>query len=31
LELATLYNGSLNLGSSPIGGLRAELTLPAAA
>jgi len=30
LELATLYNGSLNLGSAPIGGLRAELTLPAA-
>jgi signal transduction histidine kinase len=30
LELATLYGGSLTLGSSPIGGLRAELVLPAA-
>jgi signal transduction histidine kinase len=29
LELATLYGGNLTLGSSPIGGLRAELTLPA--
>jgi signal transduction histidine kinase len=29
LETATLYGGNLNLGSSPIGGLRAELTLPA--
>jgi len=31
VELATLYGGSLTLGSSPIGGLRAELTLPAVA
>jgi signal transduction histidine kinase len=30
VELATLYGGNLTLGSSPIGGLRAELTLPAA-
>ncbi len=29
LELATLYGGNLTLGSSPIGGLRAQLTLPA--
>ncbi len=29
LELAKLYNGSLNLGNSPLGGLRAELVLPA--
>ena len=29
VELATLYGGNLTLGSSPIGGLRAELTLPA--
>ncbi|HXF90165.1 MAG TPA: sensor histidine kinase [Xanthobacteraceae bacterium] len=31
LETASLYGGNLHLGSSPIGGLRAELTLPAAA
>ncbi len=30
VELATLYGGNLTLGSSPIGGLRTELTLPAA-
>jgi signal transduction histidine kinase len=30
LELATLYGGSLTLGTAPIGGLRAELVLPAA-
>jgi signal transduction histidine kinase len=30
VELASLYGGSLSLSSSPIGGLRAELTLPAA-
>jgi signal transduction histidine kinase len=30
LELAKLYNGSLKLGNSPLGGLRAELVLPAA-
>ena len=29
VELASLYNGNLTLGSSPIGGLRAELALPA--
>jgi signal transduction histidine kinase len=29
-ELATLYGGALTLGSAPAGGLRAELTLPAA-
>jgi signal transduction histidine kinase len=29
LELATLYGGSLQLGTAPIGGLRAELVLPA--
>ena len=28
-ELAALYGGGLNLGNSPIGGLRAELVLPA--
>src|SRR5207245_336504 len=28
-DLATLYNGSIKLGSSSLGGLRAELTLPA--
>ena len=28
-ELAALYGGSLTLGSAPIGGLRAELILPA--
>jgi signal transduction histidine kinase len=30
LELANLYGGGLNLGKAPIGGLRAELVLPAA-
>jgi signal transduction histidine kinase len=30
LELASLYGGSLQLGTAPIGGLRAELVLPAA-
>ncbi|MBO0751237.1 MAG: sensor histidine kinase [Bradyrhizobiaceae bacterium] len=30
LELAGLYGGSLQLGNAPIGGLRAELVLPAA-
>ena len=30
LELAGLYGGSLLLGNAPIGGLRAELVLPAA-
>jgi signal transduction histidine kinase len=30
VELASLYGGSLNLGTAPIGGLRAELVLPAA-
>ncbi len=29
-ELAALYGGSLTLGTAPIGGLRAELALPAA-
>ncbi len=29
VELAALYGGALNLGNSPIGGLRAELMLPA--
>jgi signal transduction histidine kinase len=29
-ELATLYGGSLQLGISPLGGLRAKLKLPAA-
>jgi signal transduction histidine kinase len=29
-DLAGLYGGSLTLGHAPIGGLRAELTLPAA-
>jgi signal transduction histidine kinase len=29
VELASLYGGSLTLGSAPIGGLRAELVLPA--
>jgi len=28
-DLVTLYNGSIELGSSDLGGLRAELTLPA--
>ena len=30
VELAGLYGGALNLGNAPIGGLRAELVLPAA-
>jgi signal transduction histidine kinase len=30
LELVALYGGSLQLGNAPIGGLRAELVLPAA-
>ncbi len=30
LELASLYGGSLTLGTAPLGGLRAELVLPAA-
>jgi signal transduction histidine kinase len=30
LELATLYGGELTLSTAPIGGLRAELVLPAA-
>jgi signal transduction histidine kinase len=29
VELAGLYGGSLNLGAAPLGGLRAELVLPA--
>jgi signal transduction histidine kinase len=29
-ELAALYGGTLELGAAPAGGLRAELTLPAA-
>jgi signal transduction histidine kinase len=29
VELAGLYGGSVTLGSAPIGGLRAELVLPA--
>lgn len=29
VELAALYQGNLSLGTSPIGGLRAELILPA--
>ncbi|MBM3529036.1 MAG: sensor histidine kinase [Alphaproteobacteria bacterium] len=29
LELTQLYGGTLNLGTAPIGGLRAELVLPA--
>jgi signal transduction histidine kinase len=29
-DLATLYGGALSLGSAPLGGLRAELTLPEA-
>jgi signal transduction histidine kinase len=31
VDLASLYGGSLSLGDAPIGGLRAELVLPAAA
>src|SRR5690242_16333621 len=30
VDLAALYGGSLSLGKAPIGGLRAELVLPAA-
>src|SRR5262245_30221138 len=30
VELASLYGGALTLGTAPIGGLRAELLLPAA-
>jgi signal transduction histidine kinase len=30
VELAALYNGALKLGAAPLGGLRAELVLPAA-
>src|SRR5437016_3121045 len=30
VELASLYGGGLTLGTAPIGGLRAELTLPGA-
>jgi signal transduction histidine kinase len=30
VELASLYGGGLNLGTAPIGGLRAELVLPGA-
>jgi signal transduction histidine kinase len=30
VELADLYGGELSLGTAPIGGLRAELVLPAA-
>jgi signal transduction histidine kinase len=30
VDLATLYGGRLSLGTAPIGGLRAELVLPAA-
>ena len=29
VELAALYGGSLTLGTAPLGGLRAELVLPA--
>jgi signal transduction histidine kinase len=29
-DLAALYGGALTLGTAPIGGLRAELVLPAA-
>jgi signal transduction histidine kinase len=29
VELARLYGGQLNLGAAPLGGLRAELVLPA--
>ena len=28
VDLAALYGGNLSLGNAPIGGLRAELTLP---
>jgi signal transduction histidine kinase len=27
-ELSTLYGGGLTLGTAPLGGLRADLTLP---
>jgi signal transduction histidine kinase len=30
VELANLYGGELKLGTAPLGGLRAELVLPAA-
>ena len=30
LELAGLYGGGLTFGAAPLGGLRAELVLPAA-
>jgi signal transduction histidine kinase len=30
LELAGLYGGGLTFGTAPLGGLRAELVLPAA-
>ena len=30
VELAALYGGELKLGTAPLGGLRAELVLPAA-
>ena len=30
IDLAALYGGSLTLGAAPLGGLRAELVLPAA-
>jgi signal transduction histidine kinase len=30
VELASLYGGTVNLGTAPIGGLRAELVLPGA-
>jgi signal transduction histidine kinase len=30
VELASLYGGGLTLGEAPLGGLRSELTLPAA-
>jgi signal transduction histidine kinase len=30
VDLASLYGGALKLGVSPAGGLRAELSLPAA-
>jgi signal transduction histidine kinase len=30
VDLAALYGGALTLGTAPIGGLRAELVLPAA-
>jgi signal transduction histidine kinase len=29
VELAALYRGKLDLGTAPLGGLRAELVLPA--